>query len=69
MSKGYDGWQNDYFDPEDIEDDSCPNCGNCNWSEDRNEFGDLVFRCGDCGYSETIHIDDESPVIVELSEF
>ena len=57
------------FDYEEPEEDACPNCGNCNWDQDTNEFGDLVIRCGDCGFSEIVHLDDEPPVILELSDF
>ena len=66
---GYYGWQNDYFDYEPPEEDVCLNCGNGNLLQNTNEFGDLVIRCGDCGYSETVPMDLDPPVIIELSDF
>ena len=66
---GYYGWQNDYFDYEPPEPDLCPHCQTGEMFPDTNEFGDLVFRCGECGFSEVAPEDDEPPVIVELSDF
>ncbi len=82
MSKGFDGWQNYYFDPE-YDDEStgpepeeCPQCRLHEAYQDTNEFGDgetgddvLVFRCANCGYSWLERIPAYEVVEVELSDF
>ena len=78
VSKGFDGWQNYYFDPEydDDEMEECPQCRTYGVYQDTNEFGDgeagdyvLVFRCANCGYSWLERIPAYEVVEVELGDF